>query len=486
MASPRGAEDAGQAVDSGIDAAAFRLAVDRSFTLPGIGTVATGTAHAGRVRVGDELLLVPAGRRVRVRSLHAQNAAAESAQAGQRCALALAGIAKDEVQRGDWLCAPGADSVTQRADGRLHWWSGEAAALRPGTPVHVHLGTADVMASVALLDRDSIPPGESGLVQLVLRRPVGAWRGDRAVLRDASASRTVGGWTVLDPAAPVRLRRTPERLARLAAAEQASLADRLAATLEAAPHGVDAAALARAEGWLGDPLARPWPSDAVRRGAAAAPAVVGAAAWSALRQGVVAALQALHASQPDDIGPDTRRLRRMAGARVPETVWRHLLAALVGDGTLAQSGPWLHLPEHGQRLSAAERRIAEALAPHLAEGDFDPPWVRDLARLTTTPEAVVRQTLAQMARRGEVFQVVRDLYYPAATVERLATLARRHAADGRLPAAAFRDATGLGRKRAIQLLEFFDRIGYTRRVKDAHLLRPDTSMFAAGAQAPPG
>ncbi len=156
------------------------------------------------------------------------------------------------------------------------------------------------------------------------------------------------------------------------------------------------------------------------------------------------------------------------------------MEALLARGELARSGPWLHRPAHAAVLSAAEEVLAQKLLPLLLDGGFDPPWVRDMAQASGASEAVVRQTLASMARRGQTFQVVKDLYYPAATIERLAALAQEGLLQPEgLSAAYFRDATGLGRKRAIQLLEFFDRIGFTRRVKDAHLLRPDTLLFSA-------
>ncbi|MET0348701.1 MAG: selenocysteine-specific translation elongation factor, partial [Rhizobacter sp.] len=190
---------------------AFRLAIDRVFTLDGVGTVVTGTVHAGRVAVGDELALCPSagGRRARVRSLHTENRAATRSHAGQRCAVALAGVDKHEVSRGQWLVSQGAGVATDRLDVALTLWHEEARALRSGTPVHVHLGAADTMGTVAVLSGDSLAPGAAGLVQLVLHAPVGAWRGDRVVLRDNSASRTLAGGSVLDPFAPARYRRTP-------------------------------------------------------------------------------------------------------------------------------------------------------------------------------------------------------------------------------------------------------------------------------------
>ncbi len=467
------AQAGGPGPSSADDTRAFRLAVDRAFTLPGVGTVVTGSAVAGRVRIGDELLLMPGGRQVRVRGIHAQNESADTARAGQRCALALAGVAKDEVSRGQWVCAPGIALATERVDVELALWPGETHALRSGTTVHVHLGTSDAMASVALLDRDLLAPGGTALAQLVLREPIGAWHGDRGVLRDASATRTIAGVRVLDPFAPMRYRRTPERLRTLAAWTLEAGAAGIEALLAGAPLGLDTDRLLRTLGWRGDaPL--PLPADAVRLGAA----IVSAPHLAALEKRIGERLADFHRASPEDVGPDLRRLKRLAGPRVGDALWQHAVEALLAAGTLARSGSWLHLPAHAAVLSATEERLAQKLLPRLADGGFDPPWVRDLAKDSGASEPVVRQTLASLARRGLTFQVVKDLYYPAATIERLAFLAREgfDGPDG-LQAASFRNATGLGRKRAIQLLEFFDRIGYTRRVGDVHLLRPDTVLF---------
>ena len=212
------AEGAGRSDES---QAAFRLAIDRVFTLDGVGTVITGTTHAGHVAVGDELRLVPGDVTVRVRSVHAQNRAVQHAGAGQRCALALAGVDRQQVQRGQWLVSPAAALQTTRIDVRLTLWQAEGKPLRSGTPVHVHAGSAQGLGTVALLEPLQLAPGETGLAQLVLQAPLAAWQGDRIVLRDASASRTLAGGTVLDPFAPVRYRRTPQRLAELQALQQA-------------------------------------------------------------------------------------------------------------------------------------------------------------------------------------------------------------------------------------------------------------------------
>ena len=456
-------------------AAAFRLAVDRAFTLDGVGTVVTGTVHAGRVSVGDELLLTPGEQRARVRSLHAQNQAVSEALAGQRCAVALAGIDKAAVRRGQWLVAPAVQLATERLDATLTLWHDEARPLRSGTPVHVHVGSASLMGTVALLDGDALQPGASARVQLVLRSPIGAWHGDRVVLRDAAASRTLAGGRVLDPFAPARYRRTAQRLAELAALALDTPAERSAALLAVAPQGVDMHKLARAQGGVLPAL----PEGTLRHGDVHGDWALHPLHVQAAAERVLQALAAFHGSHAEELGPDVARLRRLALPRLPDALWRPLLARLQSAGQLLLRGAFVHLPEHGVRLSATEQRLAQKAAPALAAAGFEGAWVRDLARDSAEPEALMRVTLARLAQRGELHQVVKDLYYPPATLARLATLARQVAAEqqGVVRAAAFRDATQLGRKRAIQVLEHFDRIGLLRRVGDEHRLRADSTLY---------
>ncbi len=502
------------AVADGLDSGrGFRLAVDRAFTLDGVGTVVTGTVHAGCVRLGDELCLVPgeksAHKIARVRSLRAQSREVPVSRAGERCAIGLAGLAREEVARGQWLVAPAVvprapQAGCTRLDVRLTLWHGEAKPLRSGALVHVHMGAADTMGSVAVLEGgDALAPGATALVQLVLRQPVGAWAGDRIVLRDASATRTLAGGVVLDPLAPTRYRRTPQRLAELAALGQPDAETRLAAALAAAPLGMDLRHYAASQG-LQDlpvtastalfetstsPAAAPAPTAWPTAGRAP-PSVQREGDWAldsvhaeAVRAAVLRTLAAYHERQADELGPDAARLRRLAAPRLAEPLFRGLLAGLVGAGQVIVRGAFVHLPEHGVRLSAGEERIAQKVAPRLAAAGFEGAWARDLARDSGESEPLMRTTLARLAQRGELHQVVKDLYYPVHTVATLAGLARQVGAahEGIVTAASFRDATQLGRKRAIQILEHFDRIGLTRRVGDVHRLRADSGLFAQDA-----
>jgi len=472
---------------------AFRLAIDRVFTLAGIGTVAAGTIHTGQIAVGDEITLAPAPSAPallgRVRSLHAQNRAVTQAQAGQRCAVALAGIGREQVARGQWLVARGSDIATSRLDAELTLWHDEPNALRSGTPVHVHVGAASVMGAVAVLHRldtaaggppaseSSLPPGGAALVQLVLREPIAAWHGDRMVLRDNSARRTLAGGRVLDPFAPTRYRRTPQRLAELAAWRQPGAAARLAGLIAAAPFGLSLREWSVAEG-LPDGMCPALPGDALRAdGGAQGAWALGGPQCAALRDAVIQTLAAFHEREPDTLGPDASRLRRLAAPRLPQALWA---ASLAAQARIVQTGAFVHLPEHGLRLSANDQRLAQKMAPWMAAAGFEGAWVRDLAKNASESEALLRAAAARLAQCGELHQIVKDLYYAPETIIRLAAILRGLAAacGGEVMAGRFRDETGLGRKRAIQLLEYFDRVGLLRRVGDAHRLRSDTNLFA--------
>ncbi len=451
----------------------FRLAVDRVFTLTGHGTVVTGTVFSGQVQTGDTVLVMPAGTPVRVRSIHTQNRASERGSAGERCALNLVGVDKSAISRGDWLAEPGIFAPTTRMDVRLHLLPGCGLRLDSWLPVHVHLGTTHRVAHVALLESSSVSAGESVRIQLVFDTPICAIPGDRFIVRDAQANHTVGGGVILDPFAPARKRRSGERMRYLDALEAMIAGQGIAPLLQSAPYGVKMPDLVRLTGL--PPERIPLPSDAVTIDCAHERFVLLTSSWSTLRERAVTALRDFHAQIPDEPGPDLGRLRRIALPALSEPLWRALIDGLAHERIVIRSGPWLHLPDHTVTLSADDQALAGKLQPLIATGRFDPPWVRELAAVVHEPEERVRAVLRKQVTQGGVYQVVHDLFYGAERIGELAAfvnaLAQEH---GAVSAAQYRDAVGLGRKRAIQILEFFDRVGYTRRVQDSHVLRRDS------------
>jgi selenocysteine-specific elongation factor len=453
----------------------FRLAIDRVFTLAGQGTIVTGTVVSGRVSVGETLLLAPKGERVRVRSIHAQNRAAPMGRAGERCALNLAGIDKDSIDRGDWIVDSRLSRASERIDTTLTLLPDAALTLLHWAPLHVHLGTQHQVAHVALLDAESLGPGQTARVQLVFDRPVCALPGDRFIVRNAQANRTIGGGHVLDPFGPARKRRTPERHAWLDAIQTMLDTGSLDALFERASNGLPRSLLEHLSGLPADALPLPADTHTVKLARDDALLVAGTA-WRALSAKLLAALAQYHERSPDEQGPDASRLRRIVAPLADDALWRALVDDTSTHGDIVRSGPWLHLPGHAVTLDDAERALAGLLLPVVQKGRFDPPWVRDLAAAHGVSEERVRELMRKLARQGEVFQVVRDLFYHREAIRELAILVAAEAQrnGGKLAAAPFRDAAALGRKRAIQVLEFFDRVGYTRFHRELHVIRTDS------------
>jgi selenocysteine-specific elongation factor len=451
----------------------FRLAVDRVFTLPGHGTIVAGTVFSGRVHVGDSVVVMPGNFAARVRSIHAQNRPSERGVAGQRCALNLAGVDKGTVSRGDWLGDPRVLVSTRRVDARVHSLANTKRSLSSGTTLHVHIGAAHVLARLIPLDTACLEPGESMRTQLVFERTMSALTGDRFIIRDAQAEHTIGGGVVLDSLAPSRKRRSAQRLRYLDAIERMLAGEGLSQLLANAPNGVSMADLVRLTGL--DAANVKLPSGTLVRGDGQNAFAILQSAWESLRAGALDALREFHAEFPEDPGPDSGRLRRISRPEIPAPVWAALIDELTRDGSIVRHGPWLQLPQHATALSESDRELARQLQLLIIEGRPEPPWVRDLAVALRQPEERVRHILRRQAASGALCQIVHDLFYDSERVDTLAGILASMARErGSVDAASYRDAIGLGRKRSIQILEFFDRVGYTRRVHDVHVLRKDS------------
>lgn len=464
-----------------------RLAVDRAFTLSGAGLVVTGTLVAGRIAVDDRLVLSPSGLELRVRGLHAQNRTADEAVAGQRVALNITGprLSKDAVARGDWVLHPDVHAPTARLDARIRLLAGEPRPLRQDTPVHLHLGAAHAMARVFPLDSTVIEPGGEALVRLALDRAIGALNGDRLVLRDATATRTMGGGAVIDPFPPPRGRRTAARLAALSAMAAPDAAAALRGLLARPPGWVEHAGFFRARN-----LPPPGQETVIR----AAPAAVLADllltpdGLQALQADVGRTLAAYHHSAPDQPGLQAERLRQSLPLRPPPTAFRAIIEALMRRGSVRQDGPWLRLATHQLRLSPAEERIWPRARDMIAAERFRPPRTRDLAQALSMPETAMRTTLKRLQRIGWLVEIAPDQFFLRQTVAEMAAIAAATAAEdpaGQLTAAAFRDKLNNGRKVAILILEFFDRVGLTVRNRDARRIRADRLAMFGPAEEPP-
>ena len=464
----------------------FRLAIDRSFDVVGAGLVVTGTVFSGRADTGAPARVLGADMDVRIRGIHAQNAASETGRAGQRCALNLAGtgLDKDLIRRGDWVVTGDVPAPSRKIDLRLRVLKSEGRALAHWTPVHVHLGAAETTGRVAVLGAAAIAPGESGLAQIVLDHPIGAVHGDGLILRDQSAQRTIGGGTVIDLFPPSRGRAKPDRLAFLAAMEDADDGTALTALLDAMPNGLHLGRFATARNLTPadmETLAELVPMKTVRTESGA----LGFSdlRWASVRSAVLAGLAAWHKKSPDTVGPGENRILAGTGIRLPAEAAVAIAAELVREGVIVKEGMGVRLPSHRPSLQGADATNWKKIKPLLLDGGLRPPVVTDIAEEIGGEPKKIESLLVRAGRHGLVVRIAKNRFYPPETLRDLAEIAEKVAAgteDGLITAATFRDATDIGRNLAIEVLEFFNKVKFTRRVGDAHqVIRPAAEAFGS-------
>jgi len=467
----------------------FRLAVDRAFTVAGAGLVVTGTVFSGELASGDAVRLLAAGVAGRARTIHAQNAEAARGRAGERCALNLAGtgLKHDEIRRGDWVVHGPVPDPSARIDVRARVLASEARPLRHWTPVHVHLGASAVTGRIATLEAKEIAPGAAGLAQLVLERPIGAVHGDRLILRDQSARRTIAGGRVIDVFPPVRGRARPERLEALRAMERADPVEALAELLQLAPKGLDLGRFAATRNLTEEESTRVFEAVRMKRvDVTAEHLAFTPAQWENLRGAALASVAAWHRRAPDSPGPPEDRI--LDGKGLARSVVLAIANELVREGALTRSGADVRLPSHRSDFAPADAALWTRVAAVLEAEDARPPSVAEVAeRIGATPKAT-QSLLDRATRRGLAVRISQTRFFLPRTAARLASVFEgiaQAAEQGRVTAAAFRDASGLGRNLSIEVLEFFDRVRYTRRVGDARIaLRPAREAFSESAASP--
>jgi selenocysteine-specific elongation factor len=444
----------------------LRLPVDRSFTMRGFGTVVTGTLVSGALATGDEVEVLPSGRRSRVRGLQVHGEARERVEAGTRAAVNLAGLEVVDVQRGDVLGRPGTLRPTSMIDVALSLLAGERP-LRHGARVRVHLASAEVLARVHLSAARPIAPGETRRAQLRLERPSVAARGDRLVIRSYSPTATIGGAEVLDPL-PRKRRRHDRASADLRPAAEQSAVDAARALVEAAgAEGVPVDALAAR---LAVPAATLTAS--LREAGGVVPvgkepgALLTEATVSSLGARLLELLAAYHRDLPLRPGMSREEARRRLFLRCPPGAFEHVLERLERAGDLRLHADAISLAGHQVRYTPEEEGVrASLLAAAAAAGlaGLDP------AATDTPVKARVARSLSQ---EGVLQRVGERLVHREALTAYTAALRERFASGDRIDVGAVKEMTGLSRKFVIPLLEYLDRERVTRRAG------PDRVLFS--------
>jgi selenocysteine-specific elongation factor len=457
-----------------VPAGFFRLAVDRAFTLRGVGVVVTGSVHAGLTRTGEPVTVAPAGHAARIRALRIHDGEVASVRSGDRCAIQLSGIALDDVRRGVWITA-GPNLATLRIDVELRLLARERP-LRHWTSAHLHIGAEDLTCRVALIAAKAMQPGETAMATLHLDRPIAAWAMQRFILRDVSAQRTLGGGTVLDPLPPAR-QNGAMRLARLDALRVPDAPAAFANMLALSVRGFDLDTFARS--WNLTPQecvkleavhqARTFLGGEAQTHGSRAMIALHAHHWRALLDQTTDVLREHHHGHPERLGLHETDIHAALRPPVPRTLLRHAVTALCEAGILIRRGVILHLAGHTARPTPAETEFWRRIEPVLAAAGVRPPRVRELVDRVGIELAPLGSFLARAEQLGWVHRVAANRYFLPATLDELERIAVRLAAkrpDGTFTAADFNSESGIGRNLTIQVLEYFDRMGATQRRGD--------------------
>jgi selenocysteine-specific elongation factor len=463
-----------------------RLPIDRTFTVAGFGTVVTGTLMDGTMRVGQEVEVLPAGQRARIRGLQTHMHKIDEAVPGSRVAINLSGVGKDEISIGDVVTVPGWLRSTLLIDVQLHYLSGAPQALKHNTEVDFFHGAAEVPARVRLLGVEAMAPGERGWAQLRLSRPVALVRGDRFILRWLSPSITVGGGIVVDPSPRRRHRRfRPEVIERLETlahgtpedivlqaleadqpCEARQLVQKLTLPAETIESALNALLVAGQVLILDDPegaiqeLTRPQASGRF---------LLSAFGWREIVERMRTALNAYHAAYPLRQGMSREELRSRLQERLPGLggrLFNQLIAFAEQKGVVGQDETSVWLADHAVRLTPEQQARVDELLQRFQRSSYTSPSVAE------SVGQVGEDVFSALVARGTLVRLSDDVVYLDETVAEMKGRVVDHIRrEGSVTIAQVRDLFGASRKYALALMEYLDEQRVTRRVGDTRVLR---------------
>ncbi len=438
----------------------FRLAIDRVFISKGMGVTVTGAVQAGEIKVGDQLVLMPQGISVKVRSIHAQSKSVDQATFGSRCGIVLNGVDLDKVHRGDWLVAKELNQEVERFDAMIEMPIDAKQKIRDGEILLLHHGTDHTSARLILLDKKELVAGESALAQLVLQKPLSMCWNDRFILRDMSARYSLAGGRVLDISPPQRSRKTLERLQFL----NLLLADHPQAVLQAiiksskTPVSLDHWAMSMNQ----------------------LPLILKEAAQGMNAYEIVSSQQTFYIDeiwlkqieksiveylQVDERIVGIDQLRSLFKPRMDLKVFRVLLDEFIQLKKIFMMGSKYTLSLQGITFSESEKIVWDKAVLKLRNENFNPPLMRDIAKDLKIPEVVLMNVFKKATQQQLLVWVGSDIYYLFSTMKEMALILQDlFASHQQITVVEFRNRLQIGRNRAVFIIEAFDKIGFTLRI----------------------
>ncbi|HTH51976.1 MAG TPA: SelB C-terminal domain-containing protein, partial [Pyrinomonadaceae bacterium] len=458
------------------------LPVDRSFSVKGFGTVVTGTLNSGQIAEGDELVLLPEEKRVRVRGVQSHGQSAESVTAGRRTAVNLAGVDHDEVSRGMVLTRRDVLQPTSLVNCEIEVLKSAPRSLKTRQRVRVHVGTAEVLGRVSVIDGSGeVAAGETGLVQLRLESPIAAIPSERLILRSYSPQATIGGGTILDVLPQKHRRRDIGETVEFLRDVSTALSDdrqwiELLVT-RSGMHGMTLQNLRERTGLIDRRLTTALQAaieeGTLREGGGC---YVGAETFAAIESRLLAALDKFHKVQP--LAPAMTRELLLDNIRsVPVELPAAVLVNLAIAEKIVQEAEGFRLASHASELTGDDAVVSDRIRKIYADAGLEVPKIDEALSTATAgmkmqPERV-RKLLHLLLAKGEIVKATDEFYFSRCAIDETAAKIREYAAtttDRLIDVAKFKELTGVSRKYAIPLLEYFDGIRVTRRAGDKRVV----------------
>ncbi|MGO8945274.1 MAG: selenocysteine-specific translation elongation factor [Syntrophobacteraceae bacterium] len=456
----------------------FRLAIDRVFTMRGFGTVITGTSISGRLQIGDPVVIYPNGLKSKVRGIQTHGNDVQEVLPGQRTAVNLQGMERALIERGDVLASVGALSASHMIDIQLELLKSAPRPLKHRAKIRFHTGTAEHLATMILLDRQELKPGEKTFAQIRLDQPTAVLRGDRFVLRSYSPVLTIGGGTVLHP--------LPRKHKGSAKREAVKALEKLFKSPEPDIilwHLQDAgwAGLGEVELRIRTNVPQKFLEKTLQQFTSARKVVlydkenrklIHPDALEEMKSSVTSILADYHSRFPLKPGMSKEEIPALLSKPIDSKLYNFVLRQLAEAGQVAQEMEWVRLTTHKVALSKDEDTIRQKIEKAFLESGLQPPFFREVASGLPGTSKQHQEVLEWMLAKGTLLKTKEEIYFHAAAMaelqNRLVTWLKEH---GEITTTQFKEMTGVSRKYTIPLLEYFDAQKVTIRVGEVRKLR---------------
>jgi len=460
-----------------VDPGFFRLPIDRVFTMRGFGTVVTGTLLSGSAKVGDTIHIMPQQIKAKIRGIQIHNEMAEEAVYGQRTAMNLQGIDKETIQRGNVLSAPDTFESSLRMDVLLQYLPNTGRKLKNRTPVRFHTGTSEIIARIILLDTNEINPGETVYTQVMLESPTIAIAGDRFVIRSYSPINTIGGGRILDPLAKKFKRRTDSAGDQLDALSSGDTKEKTKIILERAGFdGISGRHLSVRTGVSLQKQSKILEEMFSKKEALLLDRdelkVVSSSSYKTLQNTIVNKIANYHKRFPLREGYPKEELRITAGGYIDSKLFNRAIRDLEREGMLVVEKENVRQPDHRVNLQGELEDLRDNIGGIYHKAHLTPPSTKEIMKQFSDKKKETMNVLTVMLTEGILIKINEDMYFHRDALNTLKNDYREFLVKHeKATPATFRDLTGLSRKYAIPLMEYFDKTKLTIRVEDHRILR---------------